>query len=70
MLLPNDTIVYPIQLAMTTSSIEINCTSPNYKNILIQYWAPCARKNGLSDVEAYAKCWIGYWVENKKDARV
>ena len=35
MLLPSDTNVYPIWLAMAISSIDMDCTSPNYKKILI-----------------------------------
>ena len=70
LLLPNDTMIYPIWLAMAISSIDMDSTSTKHKKILLQYWAPCARKSGLSDAEAYARCWTGYWVENKKEKRV
>ena len=70
MQLPNDTNVYPIWLAVAASSINMDYTSPKHKKILLQYWAPCARKNGLSDAEAYARCWTGYWAENRKEPRV
>ena len=66
LLLPNDIMIYPIWLAMAISSIDMDSTSTKHKKILLQYWAPCARKSGLSDAEAYARCWTGYWVENKK----
>ena len=37
---------------------------------MLQYWAPCARKGGLTDAEAYADCWKGFWTENKADLQV
>ena len=37
-LLPNDTNVYPIWLAVAASSINMDCKSPNHNNILLQYW--------------------------------
>ena len=57
MLHPDDTNIYPIWLAMAISNIDIEPTSPNYKKLLIQYWAPCARKCGMTPAQAYANCW-------------
>ena len=70
LLLSNDTMIYPIWLAMAISSIDMDSTSTKHKKILLQYWAPCARKSGLSDAEAYARCWTEHWVENKKEKSV
>ena len=70
MLHPDDTNIYLVWLAMAISNIDIEPTSPNYKKLLIQYWAPCARKCGMTPAQAYANCWKGFWVVNEKDPQV
>ena len=70
MVYPDNIDIYLVWLAMVESEIDNNPTSPNYKKLLIQYWAPCARKNGMIDVEVYANCWKGYWAKNVANQRV
>ena len=70
MLLPSDTQIYPVWLAMALSNIDKEPTSPKYRKLLIQYWAPCARKSGMTDAQAYTNCWKGFWAVNYKDPQV
>ena len=66
---PFDTI-YPIWLGFAKSNVEMNEKSPNFKKVLLQYWAPSIKRKGLSDADSYEDYWNKYWVENRSDPQV
>ena len=70
MLYPDDPNIYPVWLALAKSDIDDDPTSPNYNKLLIQYWGPCAKRQGITDAQAYANCWNKYWKINDKDPEV
>ena len=66
---PSDTI-YPIWLGVAKSNVEMVEKSPNFKKVLLQYWAPSIKRKGLSVADAYEDCWNKYWAENRPDPQV